>query len=423
MNLQNKIVLSTLPNEGQAIQWQTPEYFLPQTSKYIPLGLLSLATNASKDDEVKILDPASRGWSIDETVEKIQNENPDIVGLSAVTFKAYPLKEMLRKLDVPFKVVGGPHTTHYADIILNQGADIVFRGILADLEFKQISNLKETGLDKCIIDCKTRINDIEFPKRENIDNTFYYATGNMFKSNNRMSMFTGTGCPHHCSFCDVQVKIPTRKEPKKVIEEMKYLKSLGAGELHLYEDNFNTNKKYLEEICREFDKQNFSIEWCGRAQARLDYDIAKKLKEHGLKRLGVGIESLHNPTLRYFNKPQTYKSIEKFMNTMNKAEIEVIGYFIIGAPTETKEYRKNMCDMIYNLGITKPLINILQPFPDTKLYNNMLKEGIYKEDYWADYIKNPTPNFKLPFPFGEEKWNGDAQLVNESIKYFENKRK
>ena len=67
-----RIILTTLPDEGKAVQWQTPEYFLPSTSKYVPLGLLSLASNVDEKHEVIILDPASRGWSIDDTINKIK---------------------------------------------------------------------------------------------------------------------------------------------------------------------------------------------------------------------------------------------------------------------------------------------------------------------------------------------------------------
>jgi len=413
-----KVVLTTLPNEGQAIQWQTPEYFLPSTSKYVPLGLLSLATNLPERHQVIILDPASRGWSIDDTIERIEAEKPDIVGISATTFKTYPLVQMLKKLNAPYKVVGGPHITHYADLVLQQGADAVFRGPLADKEFADAIDRKPVG----VIDCHTKINDITFPNRDNVDNEFYYATGNMFKSNKRMSMFSGVGCPNRCTFCDVQVKIPTRKRPADVVREMKYLQSIGAGEVHIYEDNFNTDRKYLEEICLEIERQKLTMDWCGRGHAIMDLDIAKRLRQYGLKRIGVGFESLHNPTLAFYRKPQSYNTIAKFCNTMHKAGIDMVGYFIVGAPTETTDYREHMGEMIWNLGIKYPLVNILQPFPNTELYTNMLKDGTYKQDYWDEYIVRPTPSFKLPFPYGEKKWQEDVDLVNKLIKYFEDKR-
>ena len=409
-----KILLTTLPKEGSAIQWVTPKYFMPDKSKYVPLGLLSLATNLPPEHEVKILDPSSRNWSIDKTVEKIEQERPDILGLSTVTFKAYQMTQILKKTSAPYKVVGGPHTTHNAKQILKQGADAVFVGQLADIDFAESIEKQPKG----IIRCKTKINDIKFPDRSSIDNEYYYSKGNLFKSNKRIAMFSGVGCPNHCRFCDVQTKIVQRKNPKAVLEEMIYLKSLGAGSIHIYEDNFNTDEDYLKQICDEMDKKDFHSEWSGRGQARMSSEIAEKLSDKGFKRIHVGIESLHNPTLKWFRKPQNYKTIKRFCHTMNKTKIDIIGFFIVGAPTETKEYRNSMGKMIKDLGIKYPLINILQPLPNTEYYNDLLKDQTYKSDFWDDYIKNPTPNFMLPFPYGEQKWKEDADFVQNLIEEF-----
>lgn len=409
-----KILLSTLPKEGSAVQWITPKFFLPDDSKYLPLGLLSLASNLPERHEVKILDPNSRNWSIDRTVDEIEKENPDILGLSAVTLKAYPLVEVLRRTSAPYKVVGGPHTTHNGEIILNQGADAVFVGQLADNEFAQAVDSKPRG----VVYCRTNINEIKFPDRKFVDNSFYYATGNLFKSNRRMSMFSGAGCPHRCRFCDVQTKKVQRKNPRSVVDEMFYLISIGAGSIHVYEDNFNTDEAYLQSVCCEMQERSFNLEWSGRGQAKISEESAKMLADTGFKRIHVGFESLSDATLRYFRKPINYKQIENFCSLMNKYSIDMLGYFIIGAPTDTEEDKKTLASKVKTLGIKYPYINILMPLPGTEYYLDLLKGGNYDKDHWAEYIKNPTPDFMLPFPYGKEKWQEDADFVEGFIKEF-----
>lgn len=187
-----KIVLTTLPKEKSAVQWYSRKYFLPDNSRYLPLGLLSLATNLPQDHDIKILDPHSENWSIDKTIEEINSERPDILGISAVTLKAYQMMEVLNNISAPYKVVGGPHATHYAEQILRQGADAVFIGQLADLEFAKAIEERPRG----IIKCSTGINDIQFPDRHFLDSESYYGAGNLFVSNKRMSMFSGIGCPN-----------------------------------------------------------------------------------------------------------------------------------------------------------------------------------------------------------------------------------
>jgi len=199
-----KILLTTIPTEGQFVNWTTTKKFLPSVA--IPLGILSLASNLPDYHEIKILDPSSKGWGIEQTIEMIEQENPDILGLSAVTARVYALNEILKKTSAPYKAVGGPHTTYYADQILNKGADAVFVGPLADLEFRSAVETLPTG----IIRCNTNIQDIKFPRRELLDVKYYFPdpkkTAFLFKAENRLSMFSSTGCSNRCTFCNVQSK-------------------------------------------------------------------------------------------------------------------------------------------------------------------------------------------------------------------------
>jgi len=335
-----------------------------------------------------------------------------------VTLKAYSMKKILQKTSASYKVVGGPHTTHNAETILRQGADAVFVGQLADLEFADAVNKKPKG----IVYCKTEINQIKFPERKFVDIESYYARGNLFESNKRMAMFSGVGCPNNCNYCDVQTRKVQRKKPEFVLDEMIHLKDIGARSIHVYEDNFNTDEGYLKEVCNEMDIRSFHSEWSGRGQARMTLETAKMLAERGFKRIHVGLESLSDVTLRWFRKPQNYQQIEKFCHTMNEASIDMIGFFIVGAPTETEEDRKTMGAKIKRLGIKYPLINILQPLPDTDFYRDLLKQGVYSRDYWKDYIENPVKDFMIPFPYGKRKWQGDADFVEGLIEEFEKEK-
>jgi anaerobic magnesium-protoporphyrin IX monomethyl ester cyclase len=414
-----KVLLTTMPKEGSAIQWVTPKYFQPDYSKYVPLGLLSLATNLPPNYEVKVFDPNSDNWGLEETINKIESEKPDILGLSTMTFSAYQMTQILKRTSAPYKTVGGPHATHYSDMILKQGADAVFIGQLADNDFASAIEKRSKGK----IYCSTEINDIKFPDRSFIDLDSYFPKGNLFKSDKRMSMFSGVGCPYRCRFCDVQTKVVSRKKPEYVLDEMEYLKSIGAGSIHVYEDNFNTDENYIREVCLEMDRRGFSSEWSGRGRAKMSPEIAESLSSRGFKRIHVGFESLSDETLKWFRKSQNYAQIETFCNTMNQFNIDMIGFFIVGAPTETEQDRKEMASKLKNLGIKYPLVNILQPLPNTEYYRDLLNDGNYKEDYWSNFVSNPTPNFMIPFPYGEKKWKEDADFVEGLIKEIEKWKK
>ncbi len=408
------IVLSTLPTEGEFVNWTTPKDFLKDQSvvKYMPLGILSLASNIK--DEIKILDPPTNGWTIEETIIRIESEKPDILGLSAITRRAYALKQILRKIDVPYVVVGGPHTTNHADLILEQGADAVFIGQLADNEFSKIWK-KPSGK----IYCNTKINDINMPNRELLNFQDYFYDGKvLFEAEKRMPMFSSIGCFNRCTFCNVQSKRVQYKDPKIIVDEMEHLHKLGSRSVHILDDNFNINSSHLSSVLIEMESRKLQIEWSGRGQVRMNYNLVKRMKDTGFKRIHVGIEALDNDILKYFNKPQKVEHIEKFCEVMNENDIDVLGYFIIGSPVETETYRRELPQKIRNLGIKFPWFNILFPEPNTEYYKSLLRDGYYKKDYWGEFMKNPTPNFEIPYPYGKEVKKDVIKYVNKLIGEF-----
>lgn len=413
-----KILLSTTPSEGEFKNWTTPTYFqADRINKYMPLGILSLATNISDEHEVKVIDPPSEGWSIEKTISIIQKEDPDIFGLSAITRRTYAMKEILQHIDIPYIAVGGPHTKHYSSQILSYGADAVFVGQMADLEFKMAIKTYRKG----VIHCNTNINDIKFPRREFLNIKRYFPKAfTLFKSNFRLPMFTSSGCPNRCKFCNVLQKKVIYKSPDIVIQEMEYLKSIGCKSIHVLDDNFNINCKHVNGILDKIEQNKLDIEWSGRGQTRMNLKLLKRMKEDGFKRIHVGIESLDNEILKFFNKNETYDDVIKFCNECKKNEIDILGYFIIGAPIETKEYRSTLLDRIRQLGIKYPFINVLFPEPNTEYYAELLRDGIYKRDYWKEYMKNPIPDYEIPYPYGKKRKQEIWEFMEKMIQQIRN---
>ena len=77
--------------------------------------------------------------------------------------------------------------------------------------------------------------------------------------------------------------------------------------------------------------------------------------------------------------------------------IETLGYFMIGAPTETKE------DIIETINFAKKInpdyahITILTPYPGTLIYQQALSEGVIEEDYWKKFALSPRDSFSTKY--------------------------
>lgn len=381
-----RVVLSTLPRQGSYLSWITPLQLEPAEVKYLPLGLLSLATNIQDlRHEVIILDPFSERWSIKETAEKINNLNPDIVGFTVATRWSYSLFKLLPLVEAEWKIVGGPHCTYHAQELRTWGADTVFVGSLADEEFRNWVNAQTEG----IINCHTNINSIDFPKRNLMNYERYFFQGKVvFEAKRRMSMFSSVGCPNACVFCSVQTKKVCRKHPSLVLGEMNYLRdTCGAKSIHVFDDNFNVDKAALVSLIKFMELDNFNMEWSFRGQVKCDLSLIPRMKALGLKRIHVGIESFNDNVLRWMRKNHRLHDIIDFCKTMEKNDIEVLGYFIVGTPYDNLEYFKETCAVLK----IKPYVNVLFPEPDTPYCS---QAGL--DNFWKKYFEAPYPDAEVP---------------------------
>lgn len=417
-----KVMLMTLPNEGQVLDWTTPTFYRGGGAvRYMPLGILSVANGISVNHQVKVLDASSRDLSILKTLIEIKTFKPDVLGISAVTRKAYAMAEILRWANVPLNVVGGPHVTHYAKETLALGAHAIFR-YDGDYNFGAwLDGERRGGIFEDYIQ---DINLLPFPQYKLL-NIYDYAlpeeeaSATLFKKPGmRFTMFSSKGCPFRCVFCDVQGKKFRWLSPSRIVDEMEHLLFFGATSIHILDDCFNIRRDIVLGICAEIQKRGLKFEWSARGRAELDNETAQALSEAGCRRLHVGIESLDDNALRWMNKKLDVDTIRQFCNLCGEHGIEVVAYFIMGTPVETAEYRKHLPEMIEKLGITYPYFNLLYPSPKTKYYESLLQNGTYKRDYWLDFAKNPTPDWQLPFPYHPEIFKIFEETINGYIKQF-----
>ncbi len=391
-----KIVFATCPSEGEVRDRVTHKFFKNKAVKYLPLGILSIAANI-QHHKVIIIDAASRGLSIDETLNEIESLQPDILGLSAVTYRAWSMTEILRRCSVPIKVVGGPHATHNYQTILSNGAHAVFTG---DAEETFPTWLKNNCSKGVFYGKPSDINKIPLPARHLVNLADYSikdSSNLLFDAGRlRMQMFSSKGCPNRCSYCDVQQKIYITKDPERILQEFIHLKNLGATSIHILDDTFNLQKKRVLDFCNQLNTHSFQLDWSIRGNVETNETVIKALAAAGCKRFHAGIEHFDDTILKNFRKNHRLRDIKSFCELCMKHNIAVLGYFIIGAPGESQRYREKLPEEIKKLGIKFPFFNVLTPLNNTEFYREILRNGSLKNDFWGDFSKNPVRNFEIP---------------------------
>ena len=391
-----KIVLAVCPYDGEVIDRVTHQVYKPSAVKYMPLGLLSLASSIA-DYEVSILDGASRGMTVDEMLEEIEALQPDILGLSVVTYRAWAMQQILHRTTVPIKVVGGPHATENHAYILQQGADAVFVGDAEETFPKWLKDGCPSGVIK---GGPVDLDSIPYPNRKLVDLDDYRiesTKGLLFDVGNlRLPIYSSKGCPLKCIYCDVQQKKFYSMSPERIVDEFRQLKEVGATSIHILDDAFNIQKDRVIKFCRLLIEDGLKIDWSVRGIVEVREEVVRALAEAGCRRFHVGIEHLDDDVLSYFRKSHRYDHVQRFCKLCKKYGIDILGYFIIGAPGETAEYRDKLPDMIKELGITIPYFNVLTPLSETIFYQQLLEDGTFAIDFWDEFSKKPEKNYEIP---------------------------
>ncbi len=120
------ILFTVMAFEGFIQDRVTARFYNNSAVKCMPMGVLITAACLPEKYEFTLPDAASRGLSVDETIEEVEAHGSDILGFSVVTCRAWTVTRILDRCSAPIKAVGGPYAKHNHKAILHQGAHEVF---------------------------------------------------------------------------------------------------------------------------------------------------------------------------------------------------------------------------------------------------------------------------------------------------------
>lgn len=417
-NRRPRIALVVCPYEGEVVDRVTHRFYKPSAVKYMPLGLLSLAANL-REYEVCIIDASSRGMGVEQTLDEIAAFAPDVLGLSVVTYRAWAMQQLLDRADVPIKVVGGPHATRNHPYIIAQGADAVFVGD-AEVSFPR---WLEQGCPAGVFHAApTELNEIPLPARDLVDLDHYRIEGRenlLFDAGPlRLPMYSSKGCPLRCNYCDVQQKTHIVKSPARMLEEFRDMLRVGATSIHILDDAFNIKRDRVREFCDLVEQAGIFTDWSVRGVVEVRESVMAALSRAGCKRFHVGIEHLDDEVLAFFRKSQRFRHVQQFCGHARQHDIDLLAYFIIGAPGETDAYRQRLPELIEDLGVAIPYFNVLTPLSETDYYADMLKAGVFKADFWDAFCRAPVKDFEIPSHRSRAEENELAACLESYIAHF-----
>lgn len=352
-------------------------------------------------------------------IEYISNFNPDIIGIS-ISFEStdllggYYVSKIAKEYNKEIIVFAGGHAaTFMAEEILNSEKNIDYI-VLGEGEkttyelIDAISNKKDIGKVKGIVYRKEdEIIHTEANKLiEDLDELPFPDRSIYNKLKPDISMIeTSRGCWGKCKFCSVPVffkhgkgRVWRSRSVEKIVDEMEILiKTWGINKFDFIDDNFlgigKRGKEKVDEFYKLVIERKLKIEFFLACRVEsVDYDSLLKLKEIGLKRIFVGIESGCDETLNRFGKNTSTSINKQAIEVIKKLDIEAKLCMIMFDPWLTIRELKETIYFIYdinsfNMFHWSSILNEYRPFVGTEMQNKLFYQygPICTEDNF-DYV-------------------------------------
>lgn len=369
-------------------------------SLFIPLGIGYLSAVLEKNQyDVNVIDCQAHRYTNKQLEAKLVKSQPDIVGVTSSTLTYKPVLEIVKtaKKALPncLIILGGPHVTVLDEQTLMEApeADIIVRGEGEQTILELVDSATKASLKNI-----QEINGITFRKNgkivrtedrdfiQNLDELPHPAYRHFHLSRYELSgktylpIITSRGCPFQCTFCLASKmcgkKFRTRN-PKKVVDELEWLRDTnGAEVIAFYDDTFTFDIARAYEICTEMKKRKFDLPWdCRTRVDRINPEILAKMREANCQLIHFGVESGTQKMLNTMKKGTTVEQNAKGIKMAKDAEISVAISVVVGYPGETVDMLEQTLDFIWK---TEPdYVYVCQaiPYPGTELYDRLLELG------------------------------------------------
>jgi len=356
-----------------------------------PLGLLALAGPLMRDGhKVSILDMCVYPDNFSDAVKGFK---PDIVGITSMTHSINHVRGLagaVKKIDPGIKVaIGGVHATVMSNEVAEcQDVDWVIRGE-GDFIMSKLPDIKERIVHCGIIHS---MDDIPIPPYELLGSSNNYHISKFISKESPMVYIeTSRGCYGKCTFCakQVQGRMMRFKTIDRVLEEIRYVLSLGYREIQIADYTMAADKRRMVEFCERVISSKLKFSWHSSTGIRVDnanLEMFKLLKRTGCYRVSFGIESGSQRILNSINKGVTLDQIRNAVKMAKQANIETAGFFMMAMPGETEEDLKATINFACELDLdVRKTPCFIVPFPGTEMTNLMKSRGQIKSYDWSKY--------------------------------------
>jgi radical SAM superfamily enzyme YgiQ (UPF0313 family) len=377
-----------------------------------PLSLAWVAAIARRaGHEVTVIDARTLKLSKDDALEQLKRFRPDIMGFMMTTYM-FPdtlewIKYLKERLDIPV-VIGGynlrvypKESVSHPEIdygVVEQALDTIpqlFEALEEKRRLEDVVGLVYKDRGEIKLNPAKRVSFEEYPNpaRDLLPNDLYAEFPTERK--NFTVMVTSLGCPYGCLFCEAGRTEYNPRSPLTVVNEMEECyKKYGIREIDIFDYDFTVDRERTIAVCRQMRKRGLDILWACRSRVDIDRELLKEMSQAGCGRIYYGIESGSQEILDRVNKGITLKRIEETIRHTKRLRMKALGFFLIGAPGETKRTVRETLRFARRLDLEYVQFSKCLAKPLTPLWKDMVND--MGKDYWKDWILGKEEDRPLP---------------------------
>lgn len=390
-----------------------------------PIGLGYLATALRKNGfAVGIIDGIRENLSLEKLEGKINELKPDVIGIQVFSCDAHTVKEYVSKIreidrDI-LVIVGGAHVSGVGREVFDYFGGIHF-AIAGEAETSFPMLLKKVSAGEKDLEkvpgliwkkgnniianapkFEENLDELGFPAWDLMDPRTYPQApqGAVFRNWPIAPILTSRGCPYRCTYCAGHLTTGYNirfRSIEKVLEEIEMLyHDYGVREIHIIDDNFTFRRERAVKFCNGILERGLDISLTfpnGVRLDTLDEELLRLLKKAGCYSITLGIESGSQKILNDMKKSLKLETIEEKVALINNVGIDIMAFFIVGYPTETRETILETIEFAKRLKIKRAHFSTFLPLPNTEATKILIRDGVIKEINYDTlfYTKAPLP--------------------------------
>lgn len=382
------------------------------------LGLASIAGYLKAklpDAEVSCIDTTFNP-SLGYVGKRLAATRPDVVGIYAGTLMYGDVLKVaeMAKASGAMVVVGGPHATVLPEtLVCHPAIDVVCLGE-GEETMKEVVDARfgrgELGAVQGIWYRKgsEAIRNPRRPPVADLDllpppdvsifdvETYIRHFMQLDSYNPRLrgiSTIVTRGCPFCCTFCQ-----PTLDElfgrrfrirsPESVVGELTRLKeTYRLDAVYFQDDTLFVSKPWLRRLSRLLAERGTGLLWACNARAdQVDEETLAAMKGAGLVKIKIGIEALSDRIRNgIYRKGISRAQIGEAITMAKDLGIQVAGFFMLGAPTESEEEIRQTIRFASRSTLVEANFAVTVPLPGTSLHDTAREMGWPMPDDWSRY--------------------------------------